>query len=305
MNAYTSNKEDSTIKPFFSIIIPVYNRADRIGVTLQSVLDQDFEDFELLIVDDGSTDGLEQLLSKYTDSRVVYLAKKNEERGAARNYGIVHAIGEYVTFLDSDDLLYPRHLSTAYDELGGRTYDLFHLAYEIKNNNGSLITKLNKRNGSLNELILQGNLLSCIGVFVRKELFQLVKFNEDVNLAGTEDWLLWLQFSARVRMDYSNKITSCMINHSNRSVMNFSENQLQNRTNLLIKYLKEDNLFIEKWGYKIIRKIYAHMLSYSSLHLMMSGRKKAALKLLVEAMLLSPREILQRRTLAIIKKACF
>lgn len=294
-----------TLNPFFSIIIPVYNRADQIGPTLQSVLDQQFKDFELLIVDDGSTDKLEQLLAEYTDPRIIYLAKKNEERGAARNFGVLHAKGSFITFLDSDDLLYPNHLFTAFDKLSNGLCDFFHLAYEIKDSKGNLITKLKERRGSLNKLVLQGNLLSCIGVFVRKELFQLIKFNEDRDLAGTEDWLLWLQFSARVQMNYSNKVTSCIINHEGRSVLKFSESQLLSRTNLLIRYLKEDNLFVEKWGFKVVRRINAHMLSYSALHLIMSGKKKVAFKLLRQAIGLSPKEIFQRRTLAIIKKAFF
>ena len=99
--------------PFFSIVIPTYNRADVIGVTIQSVLTQQFHDFEILIIDDGSTDNTAQVVAKFTDNRIRYHKKPNTERGAARNTGIKMAQGQYITFIDSDDLFYPQHLSVA------------------------------------------------------------------------------------------------------------------------------------------------------------------------------------------------
>ncbi len=98
--------------PFFSIVIPTYNRASLIGATLQSVLEQEFSEWELLVVDDGSTDNTATVVAQFTDSRIHYLPKANAERGAARNYGVARAVGEYVLFLDSDDRLHSNHLST-------------------------------------------------------------------------------------------------------------------------------------------------------------------------------------------------
>ena len=73
--------------PLFSIVIPTYNRAHLIGKTIESVLRQEFTDFEILIVDDGSKDNTEEVASTFTDKRIRYLKKQNAERGAARNYG--------------------------------------------------------------------------------------------------------------------------------------------------------------------------------------------------------------------------
>lgn len=87
----------------FSIIIPTYNRAAFLPKAIESVLAQTFADWELIIVDDGSTDNTKDVVSQYSDSRITYIYQENAERSAARNNGITHSVGEYVLFLDSDD----------------------------------------------------------------------------------------------------------------------------------------------------------------------------------------------------------
>src|SRR5258706_16379849 len=98
--------------PLFSVIIPTYNRAEFITRTVNSVLSQTYKSFEIIIVDDGSTDNTENILDPLLKqhSNISYLKKNNQERGAARNFGSYHAKGDYVTFLDSADILYPQHL---------------------------------------------------------------------------------------------------------------------------------------------------------------------------------------------------
>lgn len=100
--------------PFFSIIIPVYNRADLIDETITSVLAQDFQDFELLLIDDGSSDKSVEVMSKWLDKdpRIhLEVLPENAGRCAARNKGLDLATGEWICYLDSDDLYYPIHLS--------------------------------------------------------------------------------------------------------------------------------------------------------------------------------------------------
>jgi glycosyltransferase involved in cell wall biosynthesis len=99
-------------RPLFSIVIPVYNRAKTIGPTLQSVHDQTFEDYECLVVDDGSRDGaqLRAVIEELNDPRFIYLHRENGGGGAARNTGIDAARGKYIAFLDSDDLFLPKKL---------------------------------------------------------------------------------------------------------------------------------------------------------------------------------------------------
>jgi glycosyltransferase involved in cell wall biosynthesis len=91
---------------FFSTIIPVYNRAELAAAAVESVLAQEDGDQEIIVVDDGSTDGTAAALARFGD-RIRILRQENRGPGAARNLGIKHAAGQYVTFLDSDDLWFP------------------------------------------------------------------------------------------------------------------------------------------------------------------------------------------------------
>lgn len=94
----------------FSVIIPVYNKAKTIKASIDSVVSQTERDFEIIIVDDGSTDELKSVLSQYNDLRVVH--QQNGGVSVARNTGIKNALGEYVCFLDADDLWKEDHLKT-------------------------------------------------------------------------------------------------------------------------------------------------------------------------------------------------
>src|SRR6266404_3875158 len=93
----------------FSVIISTFNRAQFIGATLDSVQEQEFRDYEVIVVDDGSTDETPSILQEYKGIRV--LRQSNRGPGAARNYGVSRAQGDYIAFLDSDDLWFPWTLS--------------------------------------------------------------------------------------------------------------------------------------------------------------------------------------------------
>ncbi|HAB89958.1 MAG TPA: hypothetical protein DCF84_05420 [Bacteroidetes bacterium] len=90
--------------PYFSIILPTYNRGERIDMAIQSVLDQTYSNWELIIVDDGSTDNTKEVCLQYQEPRISYVYQDNAERSAARNKGIALSRGVYVGFLDSDDV---------------------------------------------------------------------------------------------------------------------------------------------------------------------------------------------------------
>lgn len=94
-----------------SVIVPVYNVESYIAETIQSVLDQTYENFELLIVDDGSPDRSAEICQKFTDSRIQIVRQTNRGLAGARNTGIRHAKGEYIAFLDGDDIWLPDKLA--------------------------------------------------------------------------------------------------------------------------------------------------------------------------------------------------
>ena len=97
--------------PFFTVVIPVYNRAHAVGDALRSVLAQTCQDFEIVVVDDGSTDDPAAAIAKFDDPRIHFIRQPNRGGGAARNAGIVAARGRFVAPLDSDDVFLPDHLA--------------------------------------------------------------------------------------------------------------------------------------------------------------------------------------------------
>jgi glycosyltransferase involved in cell wall biosynthesis len=101
-----------------SVVIPTYNRADVLPRAIDSVLDQSLQDFEVLVIDDGSTDNTESVIKSYSDERIQYIPQ-DENRGAnaARNRGIEESTGEYISFLDSDDVFFKDKLKRSYHTL--------------------------------------------------------------------------------------------------------------------------------------------------------------------------------------------
>lgn len=101
--------------PFFSVVIPAFNRENSILRTIQSVFDQAFSDFELLVVDDGSTDETVNVVNSVSDCRIRIIRQENRGASSARNKGIIESKGKFVAFLDSDDIFLSHHLQQAFD----------------------------------------------------------------------------------------------------------------------------------------------------------------------------------------------
>ena len=101
-----------------SVIIPCFNRADIVGETIESVLSQSYARFEIIVIDDGSTDNTSEVVSAYADRRIRYFYKANGGLSAARNSGLDAARGEFTAFLDSDDVWYPWKLKAQMEIFG-------------------------------------------------------------------------------------------------------------------------------------------------------------------------------------------
>ena len=292
--------KDATSR-MFSIVVPTFNRADLIGATLKTVLAQKYRDFEIIVVDDGSIDNTAEVINNIESDNIKYFYKDNEERAAARNFGIKKALGQYVTFLDSDDILYANHLEVANKIVTTNSSpSFFHIGYEVKDTNGEIIRRVNNREGSLNEQLLYGNSLSCIGVFIRRDIALKHLFNEDRNLSGSEDYELWMRLASRYEIFYSDEITAALIQHEGRSVLGFDKRVLINRIELLMKYLFKDQKFIETYGSK--KSIFiAHRYLYLSLHLTMGRYLGDGLMFWWRAFRLYPAILFTRKTAGILK----
>jgi len=287
--------------PKFSVIIPTFNRSGFILLAIESVLHQDYKNFELIIVDDGSTDNTEEILSSVDDPRVKILKIENSERGAARNKGVRLATGDYVTFLDSDDKFYPDYLSEAFKGLEYSNQPVFyHQAYEVRKFDGEKIRFKNAFNSDSIEFLTKGNPLSCLGIFIRRQEALLFPFNEDRELSGSEDWELWLRLGANFGLKTGKKICACLVLHDDRSVIDVEENKLVKRKQLTLHYAFKDPQVEFVFG-KSKNKIIAYSDTYNSLHLVMSGKLKSGVHYLAKAILIYPIIIFERRTIAIFK----
>lgn len=124
------------MKPFFSVIIAVYNRENHIAKAIESLLAQSFQNWEAIIVDDGSNDGTLNIVNQYKHDNRIQIVKMDENKGVAfaRNRGIEFAKGNYLTFLDSDDWYMPNHLESRFSILEEQEIDLLHGGVEIIGN---------------------------------------------------------------------------------------------------------------------------------------------------------------------------
>ncbi len=235
--------------PQFSIVVPTYNRGHLIAKTIESILQQEFEEYEVIIVDDGSKDNTEEVVRKFKDPRIQYHKKENAERGVARNYGAARSKGLYINFFDSDDRMYPNHLDVA-NKLLSRTGEIefFHLGYDYKLEDDTLLKQVNNFDEGIKDALLFDNLLSCNCVFLRKDIVKEFTFVEDRALASSEDWELWIRIVSRFRIYFSNEITSSVINHDQRSLRNITAEKVVTRDLLLIEKLKQDSVVMRNYG---------------------------------------------------------
>lgn len=192
---YILNKE-----PFFSVIIPTYNDLAHLKFAISSVLSQDFTDYEILVIDNYSTDGTFTYIS-VLDCPVLRLFQISNSGiiAKSRNYGIKHANGKWLCFLDSDDSWLPSKLSTIYSYINPSVHIIAHdmillpLSYALFNRKRYIARNINT--DPLLKLVTNGNFLVTSSVSVSKSFlyeYQLTML-EDENLIAVEDFSLWLQ----------------------------------------------------------------------------------------------------------------
>ncbi len=187
--------------PFFSIIIPTYNRAGFLKIAVDSVLAQTYTDFEIIIVDDGSRDGTKKTAETYIDtsSAIRYIYQENKGPAAARNAGLAAAQGEWICFLDSDDRFRINKLAAANDYIKKYPdYKIFHTE-ELWYRNSGLLTQRACHKKPHGFVFPQAVKLCCISISTaaaHKTVFSSVG-NFDESLPACEDYDFWLRASAR------------------------------------------------------------------------------------------------------------
>ncbi|MFD2542148.1 glycosyltransferase family 2 protein [Lacinutrix gracilariae] len=226
--------------PLFSIIIPLYNKENFIVKTVQSALKQNFKDFELIIVNDGSTDASIERLNSLTDSRIKIFTIKNQGVSHARNYGIEKANADYIAFLDADDLWLPNHL----EQLKKLAEDfpncgLYANAYVKKMGKITLESHYIDIPKAFNGIVsdyFKSSMYSCIAwtsaVMVPKNILQDCNgFDENITLGAGEDTDLWIKIALQHPVAFNNNVTAIYNLHADNRISNSNTN-LRNFINL-------------------------------------------------------------------------
>jgi GalNAc5-diNAcBac-PP-undecaprenol beta-1,3-glucosyltransferase len=263
------------MRVFFSVIVPIYNRRHLIKPVIDSVLKQSYTDFELLLVDDGSTDNAGEFISgQYSDQRIKYFYKKNEERAAARNFGLDKASGNYGVFLDSDDLMESNYLSTLVDIIKshpdqGMIATKYNFIFPNGDQAPSPMQPLKESFYDFN-FFLKGNVLGC-NICLKLFEFNYKRFPPERELAAMEDWL-FLLLNTRLQPIFIKDIVCVhMQQHEGRSM---AQNQVvikarKNATEWVLKNMSLSNLETKKL------KTWSHY--FCGVHEYLDGNKKKSI----------------------------
>lgn len=267
--------------PKFSVVLPLYNKKKDIEKTMASLLDQSFSDFEVIVVNDGSTDGGERIVEKFTDSRVKLFNKKNEGVALTRNLGVKKSTAEYVAFLDADDYWYPSHLENLnylIDNFPNQQW--YATAYEKKHNHKlttAMISPIMEKkdwNGVVEDYF-KNSLIDALAwtsaVCMKKDFFtELGGFDSKITNGAGEDTDLWIRaalasplvfstrISARHNLDGSNRISHTPT--KNRIFFNPDNYEEAAKENIFLKKY----LDINRFSFAIQHKMAKDMDSFKS-----------------------------------------
>ena len=196
-----------------TVVIPLYNKADCIATALDSVLVQTYQDFEVVVVDDGSTDDGAAIVEQYTDPRIRLIGQSNVGVSAARNKGIAEAKGEYVAFLDADDEWLPEYLEVQHQLTEKYPQcDVFATNYEFRGPSGNMVPTILRRLPSKNDDFELTNYFEVAysshpplwtsAVIARKAALESIG-GFPVGIRSGEDLLTWARLAIKYKIAYT------------------------------------------------------------------------------------------------------
>ena len=233
-------------EPLISIIIPTFNAQQFIAETLDSILHQSYQNFEILVIDDGSRDQTEAIVSSYKarDSRIhFYSVGFNSTRPAVpRNIGLRQAKGELIAFIDADDLWLQEKLKNQVDAFGrDQDIGLVFCAFRVKQdggaNDGKIIRPKNQHiGGFIYEELLMSNFITASSAIVQASVLKEVgHFDEDPKYQFSEDYDLWLRIARVRKIVYIPQVLGIYRMHVSNS--NTSSSRLKRALNVIDKNL--------------------------------------------------------------------
>jgi glycosyltransferase involved in cell wall biosynthesis len=187
--------------PFFSVIIPVYNRAHVVGDAIRSVLDQTCQDFEIVVVDDGSQDDSASVITSFQDPRIRFIRQANAGGGAARNTAIDASKGRFIAPLDSDDVFLPHHLETMKALLENSRGTVGYARILVDRGQGRTFLKPPRAIGVDEDmaeyLLCDRGFVPTITVVVQRRIAAAVRYHEDLRTAEDTDFAIRLSLSGQ------------------------------------------------------------------------------------------------------------
>lgn len=223
--------------PLVSVIIPTFNRESYLPETLDSLQAQTLQDFEIIVVDDGSTDRTAEMLGRRSQP-VRYFYQENAGPAAARNRGLTEARGQFVSFLDSDDLWRPRFLEANSQRLlNDPTVDIAFCKFETMDDNKRILPGHGKRphEGDITAPLFASTFITTPSVMIRREVItEIGGFNS--TLPTNEDYDLWLRLSLRHRFGHVDESLCLRRSHPGTQSRNGSPVPLIRKARLLERY---------------------------------------------------------------------
>ena len=207
----TNKNMNKTIPSLFSVVIPAYNRANIIKRTIDSVLSQTFKDYEIIIIDDGSSDNLKEICDNYNNTKIKYIYQENAGSNPARNNGIKNSCGTFISFLDSDDAWDCEYLSEVYkkfknDEQVGAVW-VKHLKIYLPGGKKKFKKCKKLRGYVYKEVLKQGFLVNSSSITARRSLLNDIG-GWDNNLKACQDDDICFRLAKQSKIDYVDKALS-------------------------------------------------------------------------------------------------
>jgi len=253
--------------PSVSVIVATYNRADIINETVESILNQTFKNFELIVIDDGSTDNTEEVVNSYKDNRLQYIKIDNWGGPAKpRNIGIKQSKGTYIAFCDDDDIWSPQKLEKQIESLDNSDHGMVftmqkHFGATSIFSNYFGIGPLPFKQNRYTNALLRVNCIPTSTVMVKKSLLdQIGYFDERRSFIAIEDNDLWIRVSKITKIEF---IPEVLVQHrvhrkniyENSNTIELGKQELRNKHGFTYKKLLFDN-FRKKKIYFLLRNIF-------------------------------------------------
>lgn len=255
--------------PFFSIVIPLYNKSKYIQTTLNSILSQTFMDYEIVVVNDGSTDDSLDIVNKYDSSKVRIFTQVNQGVSIARNLGIKKSKGQWIAFIDADDIWDEKYLEKAFNTIKSfPKAEILGMNYKVDSESRSQESgrdpDIGPNSGYIYnyfKLCLSRYLFNSSSVIVKRECFDIVGYFSTI-LKEAEDLEMWYRLIKQFTLCYNSEILSFYRKDHNVQLTRQKKIKLENYWAYHIKFdnitNREEYIYLSYRVASLVRVLVSH-----------------------------------------------